>query len=52
VIVNSTSDTVIRLLPPLIYQREHITEVISALRQSFQEWKLMEAVGGMIADRG
>jgi predicted acetylornithine/succinylornithine family transaminase len=52
VIVNSTSDTVIRLLPPLVYQREHITEVISALRQSFQEWKLMEAVGGVIADRG
>ena len=52
VIVNATSDTVIRLLPPLIYKREHITEVVATIRQTFQEWRLMEAVGGMVVDRG
>ena len=40
------------LLPPLIYKREHITEVVATIRQTFQEWRLMEAVGGMVVDRG
>ncbi len=38
VIANATSDTVIRLLPPLIFEREHIAEVIGTLRECFQEW--------------
>jgi len=38
VIANATSDTVIRLLPPMIFEREHITEAIGTLRECFQEW--------------
>ncbi|HVZ42109.1 MAG TPA: acetylornithine transaminase [Candidatus Kapabacteria bacterium] len=32
IIANATSDTVIRLVPPLTFQQEHIAEVIGALR--------------------
>ncbi len=37
IIVNSTADTVIRLLPPLIYDREHIDQLIVAMRACFAE---------------
>lgn len=37
VIVNSTDETVIRLLPPLIYSEEHIVELEAALRQCFAD---------------
>ncbi|MBS1912152.1 MAG: acetylornithine/succinylornithine family transaminase [Bacteroidetes bacterium] len=32
IIANATSDTVIRLVPPLTFQQEHVAEVIGALR--------------------
>lgn len=37
VIVNATDETVIRLLPPLIYTEEHITELEAAMRQCFAD---------------
>ncbi|MDB5032852.1 MAG: Acetylornithine aminotransferase apoenzyme [Chlorobi bacterium] len=37
IIVNSTNDNVIRLLPPMIYEREHIDELMIGLRACFSE---------------
>lgn len=34
VIANATSETVLRLLPPMIYEREHVDEMIVVLRES------------------
>ena len=37
VIANATSENVIRLVPPLIYEREHVEEMIDVLRQCLVE---------------
>ncbi|MEO5930692.1 MAG: acetylornithine transaminase [Candidatus Kapaibacterium sp.] len=37
IIVNSTNDNVVRLLPPMIYEREHIDELMIGLRACFSE---------------
>ncbi len=40
VIVNATDETVIRLVPPLIFQEEHIMELEGALRECFLEARI------------
>lgn len=37
IIANATSETVIRLLPPYIFQPEHVDQVVEGLRTVFQE---------------
>lgn len=37
VIANATSETVLRLLPPMIYEREHVDEMITVLREVLAE---------------
>jgi predicted acetylornithine/succinylornithine family transaminase len=37
VIINATDETVVRLLPPFIVQREHVDEMVAALRECFAE---------------
>ncbi|MEP7219557.1 MAG: acetylornithine transaminase [Bacteroidota bacterium] len=37
IIVNATNDNVVRLLPPMIYEREHIDELMIGLRACFSE---------------
>lgn len=37
VIVNATSDTVIRIVPPLVFERDHVAELVAALRACLTE---------------
>jgi acetylornithine/N-succinyldiaminopimelate aminotransferase len=38
-LINCTSDTVLRFLPPLIVKKEHIDELVNALDEVFSEIK-------------
>lgn len=43
IIANATSETVIRLLPPYIFQPEHVDELIAGLRQALQKHEPLNA---------
>jgi len=46
VIINCTSDTVLRFLPPYIFQRSHVDTTIAALDEVFTEFAAAHSVGG------
>jgi len=37
IVINCTSDTVLRFLPPYILQREHVDQAVAALDEIFTE---------------
>jgi len=52
VIINCTSDTVLRFLPPFVFEREHVDTTIAALDKVFTEFTAAQttaqAVGGQV----
>ncbi|MGD0800518.1 MAG: aspartate aminotransferase family protein [Terracidiphilus sp.] len=46
VIINCTSDTVLRFLPPYIFKRVHVDTTIAALDQVFTAYTIAQTVGG------
>jgi acetylornithine aminotransferase/acetylornithine/N-succinyldiaminopimelate aminotransferase len=38
IVINCTSDTVLRFLPPYIFERSHVDTTIAALDQVFSEY--------------
>jgi len=45
ILINCTSDTVLRFLPPFILQKEHVDQAITALDEIFTEHAHSAAVG-------
>jgi acetylornithine aminotransferase/acetylornithine/N-succinyldiaminopimelate aminotransferase len=46
ILINCTSDTVLRFLPPYILEKQHVDEAIAALDAIFAEYAHGETVGG------
>jgi len=45
ILINCTSDTVLRFLPPFILQKEHVDQAIAALDEIFTEHANSASVG-------
>lgn len=52
ILINCTSDTVLRFLPPYILEKEHVDEAIAALDAIFTEHAQGAAVGGKAQAEG
>jgi len=46
ILINCTSDTVLRFLPPYIFKRVHVDTTIAALDQVFTAYTIAQTVGG------